>query len=140
MAIPSHVVVAAGKGLRLSITTTSLVKLQQRLGEIGSAAADLRIHKDAIIGEINRQNTVGRRYQNRTGRMTASWLSVRQTRDTIIQITKDRIVFESRVPYATHLKRRGFIRPFSRKGVKDAIVRSLRANVLRSGRRGTGRR
>jgi hypothetical protein len=140
MATPSHVVAARGKGLRLSITTASLRKLEKRLGEIGSAATDLRIHKHAIIGEIVRQNTAGRKYINRTGRMTISWLATTQTRDTIIQVTKDRIVYESRVPYAIHLKRRGFIRPFSRKGIKDAIVASLRSNVLRSGRRGTGRR
>ena len=72
--------------------------------------------------------------------MTASWLAVHQTRDTIIKVTKDRVIFESRVPYAGFLKRSGHIRPFSRKGIKEAIVRSLRGTIQRSGRRGTGRR
>jgi hypothetical protein len=137
--IPTSTTTARGKGFRVNVTTTNLSKLQSRLGEIGSAASDLRYHKDAIIGEIQRQYRVGRRYINRTGRLSLSLLSTR-SRDNNTEISKNRIVYESRVPYAQYVFRRGYINRISRKGIKDAIVTSLRGTIQRGGRRGTGRR
>ena len=130
MGIPSSTQAPRGRGLKVKVDTRGLAKLQRYLGQIGGAAADLRLHSDTIVGEILRQNKAGRKYRNRTGRMTQSWISP-SGRDTIVRITRDSILFESRVPYAVFLFRRGFIARFDPRGVVRAIEVSLGKLVKR---------